>query len=340
MTNVMDRKEAKKRLTRMKIRRLEKKMRIPIAVRRTITMAYLTAAAMVLKAQTEKISNEFMEAVKDTVEQTVPTIFQMFQADRHEKDCKLLKTYQEIMKEWTKELAVAERGKKGVARNARISATLKRLTGEETPKKVPGYHCAYTFWMGLKKAATICDMPEYVEFVNKKLSNSNFCPTVKNEMTAYCKEYGVDMWRGKTCEEIMSSCVEQGKPILLVRIIKSPGNSSSGYHLETRSSKIGEDNSFVKDDKTGAPVVIDAAANRSHYKEVTQEQKVAVADFNVIDVVEAVYLRQLLAQFSKDEALRRSGTMIDAARSNIMATANVKELPVQRIRVGVGVLER
>ena len=127
---------------------------------------------------------------------------------------------------------------------------------------------------------------------------------------------------------------------MLVRIIKSPGNSSSGYHLETRSSKIGEDNSFVKDDKTGAPVVIDAAANRSHYKEVTQEQKVAVADFNVIDVVEVVYLRQLLAQFSKDEALRRSGTMIDAARSNIMATANVKELPVQRIRVGVGVLER
>lgn len=331
MTNETDRKEAKKRLTRMKIRSLEKKMRIPPPIRRSITMVALAVVAMVGKAQTEKLSNEFMEAVKDTVEQTVPTIFQMFQADRYEKDCKLLQTYQGIMQEWTKELAVAEQGPKGAARNARISATLERLTGEKPPKAVLGYHCAYTFWMGLKKAATLCDMPEYVEFVDTKLSNGNYCPTVKNEMTAYCKEYGVDMWQGKTCEEIMASCIEQGKPTLLLRIRKSPRNSRSGLHIETRSSKM-EDNCFVKDEETGAVVIVDAGANQAHYKEVTQDRSVAVADFNVIDVVEAAYRSPLLAQFSKEEALRRSGMWIETAQSQI-AKADIKEIPQQRVKI-------
>ncbi|MBR1841336.1 MAG: hypothetical protein IJ778_04320, partial [Alphaproteobacteria bacterium] len=229
MTNEKDRSAAKARLNKIKWKRFQRRTKMSPAVRRLVTTAVLIGAGLGIKAQSENLTDQMIEQIRDTVEQTVPTIFQMFQADRYDKDCKLLQTYQGIMKDWVAELSVAEQGPKGAARNARISATLERLTGEKPPKAVLGYHCAYTFWMALKKAATICEMPEYVEFIDTKISNGNYCPTVRSEMTSYCKEYGVDMWQGKTCEEIMESCMEQGKPTLLVRIKRSPSNSRSGF---------------------------------------------------------------------------------------------------------------
>ncbi|MBR1840662.1 MAG: hypothetical protein IJ778_00855, partial [Alphaproteobacteria bacterium] len=92
------------------------------------------------------------------------------------------------------------------------------------------------------------------------------------------------------------------------------------FHLETRSSKVGEDNCLVKDDETGAIVIVDAGANRAHYKEVTQDKSVAVADFNLIDVVEAAYQRPLLVQFSQEEAMRRSGMWIETSNDKLAKT--------------------